>query len=104
MNKYDEQSDVERNIPRKRFRRVSITGVGTSRSSALAWIASICGCRYDREAMACVQLYGLRDGARRYTDTYLKGRIHETVGPRNVYEPRIVAIVEVLLRVYKYYD
>jgi hypothetical protein len=38
--------------PCRRSRRTSTTGVGMSTASALAWIASMCGCRYDREARA----------------------------------------------------
>jgi hypothetical protein len=38
--------------PCRRSRRASTTGVGMSTASALAWIASMCGCRYDREAKA----------------------------------------------------
>ncbi len=38
--------------PCRRSRRASTTGVGMSTASALAWMASMCGCRYDREASA----------------------------------------------------
>jgi hypothetical protein len=45
-------SVIDHIAPCKRSRKASTTGVGTSTASALAWIASMCGWRYESEARA----------------------------------------------------
>lgn len=47
-----EECYVGGSLRRKSSWRASITGVGTSSASALAFMASMCGCRYVKEASA----------------------------------------------------
>jgi len=71
-----------------------MTGVSTSNLTALAWMSSIWGWRYDSEAKAYNRVVEPINPVYYSSTTHLHDRVHEAICSRHVDQSAVVSIIE----------